>query len=895
MENELLQTKLRAPPLRTERVVRQRLVARLDAGFVDEIGWGRKVTLVSAPAGYGKSTLLSGWRAEAEHPVVWLSLEERDNDLARFLAYLIAALRQVYAGTGKATMDLLAAGGVASAEALLVPLLNVLASEPAPLTIVLDDYHVIHLGPIHEALAFFVAHQPPQLHLIISTREDPPLPLARWRAAGQLEEIRMGDLRFSRVEVAAFLREVMNLRLDDEQIAALETRTEGWIAGLQLAAVALQGRDDADAFVQSFAGSNRYILDYLLEEVFGQQPATVQDFLLVTSILERFTASLAAALHTARAAPGTEPPGQPAVRAILDYLERANLFVVSLDDRRQWFRYHQLFTELLRHQLRLRNWPTEPLHGAAGRWYAERGMAEPAIDHFLAGQAWREAALWIGSQSEALLRRGESRTLLRWLEELPEEVIRSQPQLCLSNAWTLLFAGQAERAAGYLDTVEGLAANREMRYEVLAARAYMARMQQDLPGTIALSREALALAPEGDSNARGILSVGLGLAYWQSGRVKEADEALFEAIQATRQVGNHYAQLIASGFLGTVRATMGQLRGAVQLLEEALRWGQDQPPASVAHHVLGALLYEWNDLERAGDHLQQAVALARRSANAEMMEGAYRELARLQLAQGEWDAAAASLADAWRAVGQEASSLTRSRLAAAQVQLALAQGDILTAARWADQRTLPVDASPFYPRLDLTPARLALARGEKQLAASKLAAAAAQAEQGGWQYGLLETRVLQTLAAPDEDMALFFLLEALRQAQPEGYVRTFIDKGEPLALLLRRVPAQGPLEEFAELLLLALGRSVSTSEAASPPITGRAPPLLEPLSERELEIIGLLASGRSNAEIAQALTVSVNTIKTHLRHIYEKLDVHDRRAAVRRADELNLLPPRQSL
>jgi len=893
MEKDLLWTKLQVPRPRAGRVERRHLLARLDSLLPEPGGWRRKVTLVSAPAGYGKTTLLSAWQARAPCRVAWLSLESGDDDLPRFLTYLVAALQEATSGVGKDTLALLSGGQSLPVAALLGPLLNELAGEPAALALILDDYHTIQAEAIHRALTFFVEHQPPQLHLAILTREDPPLPLARWRAVGALAEIRQEDLRFSEAEATTFLQEVVALPLSIEQVAALETRTEGWIAGLQLAALALKGCADADAFVESFAGSNRYVLDYLLEEVFGHQPAAVREFLLATSILERFTAPLCAAVMATLGGPEADWTAiLSAVRSHLTYLDRANLFVVALDDRREWFRYHHLFAELLRHQLRLRGLPLGKLHRAAGEWFLAQQMMEAATEQFLAGGAWQQAATVIEQQSDRLLKQGACRTLLRWLRQMPEEVIRNQPQLCLTYAWALIFGGQTETAAAYLqETAGAIATDPELRRGVLEAQAYIARMRHDLPQTISLSRQALALPPAADASERAVLALGLGLAYWQSGQPREAEEVLLEAIEAAERSHNQYAQLVATGFLGTVRATLGGLQEATQMLEDTVRRVGQQPPAAIAYHVLGALLYEWNDLERAEHLLGQAVVLARRSANAELIEGACRQLARLRQAKGDEAGALAALAEAERAVGDEASDLARSRIADAYVQMALAQGDRAAATYWAGRRSLPVDAMPFYPQLDLTPARLYLAEGDNEAAARHLAKQAERAATAGWEYGLVETRVLQALAAEDETTALSFLTAALTLARRGGYVRTFVDKGEPLAALLRLAVTRGIAAGQATALLAAFDPGTAGEE----PVAAHRPPtpLVDPLSEREIEIVTLLARRYTNAEIAETLTVSVNTVKTHLRHIYEKLGVHDRRDAVARARKFNLVPQKR--
>ena len=892
MNEVLLQTKAHIPRPRPGLVARPRLIDKLDDGLTG------KLTLVSAPAGSGKTTLVADWglahtRASDLH-LAWLSLDEGDNDLPRFVAYIVASLRQVHAKVGEATLSMLAAPQRPSAETLLVALLNDLASRSHRLLLVLDDYHAVEDIEIHDAVDFFLEHQPPSVHLVLISREDPPLPLARRRARGEMTEIRQADLRFTEAETAAFLNDVMGLKLTPDQVAALDARAEGWIAGLHLAALAMQGRDDVEHFVNSFTGSNRYILDYLVEEVFRQQPLPVQRFLLLTSILDRFSAPLCDALlesdvWKAEISAAHTPLSNLRSQSILEQLERTNLFLVPLGEERRWFRYHHLFADLLRHRLRRQGWATDDLHGRAARWYEDNEMHLAAIGHYLVAHHWEKAADLLSAHSEKMLRQGATQALLRWMGLLPEPVVRRRPLLCLNYGWALVLKGQLDAAESYLKYAGGAASDDPaLRHGVLSARSYVARMRNDVAQTIALSEEALALTPPGDHNTRSVLNVGLGIAYWQSGQLDKAAQALIATGNDALRAENLYAHLIAAGFLGTVRAAQGKLHRAADSLRAALDRAQAHPAAAVIHITLGALLYEWNDLQGATGHVKQAIALARRIGNAEVLEGAYRQLARLEQAQGNPAGALAALDKAMQATGVRSSALTQSRVAAAYVQLALSQEDLDLAAHWAKQRTIPVDASPFYLLLDLTPARLHLARGDRQAAAGTLATQYERARAAGWQYGCVETRLLQALAAPDEAAALSFLEEAVTLAQPEGYIRAFVDKGNSLALLLEKLAGPEQPRELLRYLHKLL------SAFTGPPGPELAPPLIEPLSKREQEILSLLCENRTNAEIAQALVVSINTVKTHLQHIYGKLGVHNRRAAVARARELLLLPVKTS-
>ncbi|MCK4315150.1 MAG: hypothetical protein KAX24_05205 [Anaerolineae bacterium] len=713
------------------------------------------------------------------------------------------------------------------------------------------------------------------MHLVIVTREDPPLPLSRLRARGQMADIRQADLRFTMEETADFLRRVMRLELSSADVTILHRRTEGWIAGLQLAALSIRGRDDVHQIVQSFTGSQRYILDYLIEEVFQQQPADVQEFLLKTSILDRFTAPLCDGV--------TERDDS---HEMLLALEQANLFIVPLDESRQWYRYHRLFADLLRQRLRTVGMQglAPLLHKRASQWYEANGFTADAVRHALTASDWERAVTLILDASESMLKRGEVTTLLGWLRALPDEEVRARPALCLNYSWALILTGQLEAAESYLGQAEQVAQD-DIAFlgDIVSAQAYIARARGDDRRTIELSQRALSLLPQADSSTRSVVAMNLGIAHWSSGHLTEAEQALTEADHAAQQSGNIYARLTALSFLGVVQAAQGRLHQAVELFRQVIRLGEQSPPGALAHNELSALLYEWNDLEAAADHLQRGIKLGQRSGNLEVQSGGYRTLARVKQAQGDAPAALDALQKAHQLAREvDLHPLERARNAACHVQIALAQHDLATAMRWAEQATEDADGSPFYPRLGLTQARLLLAQNEKAAAAEQLEGWYETALRQGWRYGTIEVRVLQALAAPTPSAALAFLADGLALAQPEGYVRTFVDKGEPMVALLREAAAQGVAPEYVRRLLAAFSR---------PPAPPRPPtqPLIEPLSDRELEVLYLLVEGQTNQEIAQALRVSINTVKTHLRNIYGKLGVNNRREATAQAKKLGLV------
>jgi len=633
--------------------------------------------------------------------------------------------------------------------------------------------------------------------------------------------------------------------------------------------------------VQSFAGSYRYILDYLIEEVFQRQPADVRDFLLKTSILDRFTAPLCNALT-----------GREDSHDVLLALEQGNLFTVPLDESRQWYRYHHLFADLLRHRLQRVGAPDRVarLHMKASRWYEAEGLTGDAVHHALTVSNWERAATLILNVGETMLKSGRVNPLLAWLQALPDEEIRARPQLCLTYGWALALTGRMDAAESCLEHAEQTAQNAPaLLGEIIAVQAYIARGRGDDHRTIELSQRALSLLPQANAASRSVVALNLGVAHWTSGHLAEAQHALAEADLAAQQSGNAYARLTALSFLGTIQAAGGKLHRAAELLGQAVRSGGGSPAVAYAHITHGALLLEWNDLEATADHLQRGVELSQRGGNVEIQIGGYRALSRLKQAQEDVSAALDALQQAHElARGKGVPPLMRARNAACHVQLALAQNDLAGATRWAEQATDGADASPFYPLLGLTPARLSLAQNRKAAAAEHLAARYETAVHLGWQFGALEVRALQALAAPTPDAALTFLADALALAQPEGYVRTFVDKGEPMAALLQEAASQGIAPDYVARLLAAFGAAPQGRERPVSPAPP-AQPLIEPLSDRELQVLRLVAVGLTNPEIADALYISVNTVKTHLQRIYGKLGVSSRTAAATRAQELSLL------
>jgi LuxR family maltose regulon positive regulatory protein len=856
-------------------------------------GFARKLTLVSAPAGYGKTTLLAEWVAGMEHPVAWLSLDEGDDDPARFLAYLTAALRSL--PQFPPSPDLPDPG--VSGETTLTVLLNQAARLNVPGILVLDDVHRITASAVHDLLAFLLEHLPPTLHLVIATRADPPLPIARLRARGQLTEIRQADLRFTHTEATAFLREAMALDVAREDVAVLADRTEGWIAGLQMAAVSMQQRHDLGDFVRAFAGSHRYVMDYLMEEVLERQSAETQTFLLQTSILERLSAPLCDAV--------CDPAPRAGSRSILERLDRRNLFVTPLDDRRIWYRYHRLFADLLQRQLAQR-WPEliPQLHRRASAWYEEQDLVPESIGHALVAGDFERAATLIEGIVERLMMRSEVMTLRKWLDALPGPVLAQRPGLSAYHAWLLLLAGEPLRQVeSRIESVrdEG---GRESG-QVQAARALIALFGGQIDRVVPLTEAALeTLTVEG--------GFWYAVASWLHSLFEIPEAALRgedatplkQLIHSQLATQNVFLSVMGLCNLGELRLKQGRLREAEASFEEALaratdREGRRVPIAGVPLTWLGELARERNELSTAERQLTDGIDHIREWGPIAAIDG-YLSLARLRQAQRDGPAAAAALEEAERlAVMFDATEMDDHMVAMVRARIAALQGDFAAVERWAESRGLHA-LDPADLQLDVVTelhlrkyelAVLALAwiwEGRPGEALRFLEPVLAHVTaRGRWGLGI-EILALQAAAyhlLGETGPALTRLERSLARAEPEGYVRLFVEIGEPMAQLLYQAAERDVFPEYAGRLLAAF-----PEPTPSPAAPQQSQSLIEPLSERELEVLAAVAEGLSNQETAQRLYISERTVKWHASNIYGKLQVRSRTEAVARARSLGILP-----
>lgn len=925
----VLGTKLHLPSSRRQLVPRPRLTDQL---LTDPRSLPRLV-LVSAPAGFGKTTVLTQWLTAADPNtdpnsamppprVAWLSLDEADSDPRRFLTHVIAALRTTNPDIGTDALALMGTDRDVPVDDVLVSLVNDLDTVAEPTVLALDDYHVIGTPEVHEAVSFLLDNLPGQVTVAITTRSDPPLPLPRMRARAQLVELRAADLRFTDHEAEQFLNDVMGLGLEAAHVAALERRTEGWAAGLQLAALSARGRTgDVDRFVDAFSGSQRFVLDYLVDEVLRNQPERVRAFLLDTSVLPELSAALCDTVT-----------GRSDSHQILELLDRSNLFLIPLDDQRRWFRYHHLFADALRAQLlSTQGQRVPPLHRAAARWYTGQGRLPDAIGHALAAGDTQDAADLLELALADLRRRRENRSLRDWLMALPEDLVRGRPLLAACVGWTRLVGGDLDGAQAWLDAAQAAlpttpptrhdlgatnqaVADRDSELRSLPAmievyRAAIAQAHGDIDGTVSHATLARDLSGPEDHFARIGAAGFLALAAWAAGDVRTAGSTFTLALASM-----HAAGMVADELGGTVvMADLWLARGAPgqagRLYERSLAAAAEHPDAALPvigdlHVGLADVLREQGELDEADRHLHIARQLGDRAGLLENRFRWHTVMAGVLRARGDLAAAGSTLQRA-QAVYLPGFFPDTRPLPAAIARLRISQGRLADAWDWARTHSITAHQEPTYLAEFnlLTLARLMLAqyRTEGDDAVIEVATglldrvvtAARSAQRGG---SIIEARLVRALAhhaCGNQDAALADLGDTLAQGVPAGYQRMFLDEGPPLETLLHVAVARadGPGAGHAADLLRAADRpppdptSIPTPRSAAAALAGVG----EDLSDRELEVLRLLAGELTGPEIARHLFVSVNTLRSHTKHIFTKLDVTNRRAAVRRATTLGLL------
>lgn len=870
MSTALLTTKLYIPARSGKFVTRERLIRQLEAGVRG------KLTLISAPAGFGKTTLIKSWLEHSPHRAAWLSLDPADNTLTRFWAYVIAALQQIETGIGSESLETLSQSiNMTAIEPLLTPLMNDLAALTAPLILVLDDFHLIEEPLIHDSLGFLLEHQPPALHLVLTTRKDPMLPLAKLRARRELIELRAGDLRFTEEETARFIHEVMGMTLSADNIRALELRTEGWAAGLQMAALSMQHLVNHADFIAAFTGSNRYIMDYLIDEVLSQQPPDIQDFLLQTSILDRLCGPLCDAVVS-----------DTVSQQILEQLERSNLFLVSLDDHRTWYRYHSLFADLLRHHLNRSGVDVAALHQRASQWYEQQGYIEEALRHALHAEDIRRAVRLVEQNYLPVSIQSRWNVLADWLRLLPRDVIQTRPRLLLLEAWIYMAQFQLEMMAAKNQQVLALLKSGDhdvpdtevpiMQAEIDIMTAAIMVWQGEAAHAVQILEQAREILAARADAMMVVAENTLAIASLVVGNWKRARAAL-AAAEAKAAAGPFWQLSLA--YLHELR---GSLHEAIHAYHTMLKYLDDTNlMVNVALNYLGRLYYEANDLTTAEKYLNDALRFGHRNNIPRILVEGNVFISQVYQAQGR-------TLEAMRAA-QEAVIITETYLPfpvgdfarGNQAALWLNQGKIKQAAEWLNDCRLEIGAAPlvFLEIEWVLRARVLLAVQKPRDALVILEKLLPVIDQGGRLTTLMRIRALQGLAylqLGELPTALLMMRETLSLARG-GYVRFFVDEREPMAYLLRECVKHGIEADYAAHLLTFFEAPHVQAE------------LVEPLTERELEILRLLEERWSNQEIAQKLTISPTTVKKHTGNIYGKLDVRSRREAVAKAKSLGLL------
>ena len=886
-----LKTKLRVPPVRSGWISRPRLEKRLDEGFE------RKLTLLSAPAGFGKTTLLVGWIDDHKIPAAWFSVDKSDNDPLHFLTCVILGLQTLEPSIGKPAQKMLQSPQPPPIESILINLLNDVSRISNDMVLVFDDYHLIEARPIHDMIAFWLENLPNQLHMIIATRSDPPLPMARVRSQNLLTELRAADLGFTVDETASLFNQTLNVQLSGPDIQLLETRTEGWAAGLQLAALSLEGRTDPSDFIRGFKGDNRYIADYLTEEVLSRQPEHLRNFLLQTSILGRLCGPLCDAVTD-----------QKNSRQVLTALEKANLFVVPLDDERYWYRYHHLFGDLLEQRLRMNQGDRVPdLHRRASRWFAQNDFKNQAVDHALAAKDYVRAAQLMEEIAEFDWDRTRESRLLGWFKKMPDEHLDTNPKLGIFYARELFKSGYLEEAEKRLHTADQMLESTSISDlnkagllgRISVIRAYISTRTDNLSRTITFSKQALKLLPVRDLNWRSVAATMLGFGYG-SDKLVEAQQAFSEAMKISQAAGNIYYHIFAGSCLGSVMAKRGKFKEARdfsrQLLSLAIEHGIEQTGiAGSLYANLGMILCEWNDFDEGIRLLKKGIELSELGRDPVILASCQLGLLRASMYRMDIAGALKLMED----INERAGNFVlppwiTNAISALNVFFLLGSGNLNAALQWARERGLSIDDRPDGSQEVeyLALAHILIAQNKLDEADHLLQRLIKNAGAGDRVYMMIEMRLCRVLIftlKADKAAALAELKSALSLAEPGGLIMMFVSKGKPVANLLEEIVAVKKRDHDVNRAGFSLSyaqKILSTFKMAAPPkIEG----LMDPISEREIEVLHLIAAGLSNREIAEKLFISLNTVKTHTKNINSKLDVNNRTRAVARAKELGLL------
>lgn len=910
MSAPILATKLYAPPLRPQLVRRPRLIEQLNRGLLS----GGRLTLISAPAGFGKTTLVSEWVDSCERPVAWLSLDDGDNELAPFLTYLVAALQMVNAGNGMGLLAALQSSQPPPIESILTTLINEIAAVQNNFILVLDDYHVIDSKLVDEAITFLVEHLPPQMHLVIATREDPPLPLARLRARSQLTELRTADLRFTPAEAAEFLNRAAGLTLSAEDITALESRTEGWIAGLQLAALSMQGHASRDtaSFIKSFTGSHHFVLDYLVEEVLGQQSERIQTFLLRTSILDRMCAPLCDAVLRDSSISGQET---------LERLQHANLFIIPLDSERRWYRYHHLFGDLLRQRLGKNLTPNEiaELNIRASDWYEQNGLMLEAFHHALNAGEFVRATHLAEDVWQDMERNFQTAAWLGWVKKLPNAIVCSQPWLCVHIGWAFSDVGELEPSETYLQNaeraLEGMKDQEEFKSmpgNIALIRAGNAQIEGNLAETVRYAELTIQLLPENDNFLRAQAAITLGFTHWATGNVVASLQAMHTWMEDMQKLGNQMYTIASTFVVADMQVILGHLHEAERALQQTIQQAAALGPEAevvTAHHHLGLamLAHERGDDTAATQCLQTVADLGPRTT---LIDWPYRwslAQARLKESAREWDGALKFLDEAKHAYIKNPIPILQP-IEAHKVRNYLKLGQLDKAHAWVRERGLSVtdEASYLGEYEHLTLTRVCLAEGSftgiHELLRRLLTLAESQKRTGSV-IEILLTQALFHQAQGDHPKAFAALERVLTLTEPEGYIRVYVNEGEPMRVLIsdfrhlhRTADAMQvltittrahPLIGYVDRILEFFPRSAEVTPQSK--IVNPNSQMIELLTDRELEILRLIAEGKSNTEISQRLYLALSTVKGHNLRIFNKLQAQNRTEAVVRARELGLL------